>query len=302
MARTPDWEQLEMAAGDPRPAWPLPGVVPKFATWSLGGGRPFGCTLESCKRWHAGIDLTGAPDGSIILAPEDALVVGIDRGWDDAAKAAFLRTGTGLFLVLGGFRQGSHREFGVTHGQQVKKGENLGRIHGPYGMLHVETYQADSRTTNSVWWKTEPPPKGLLNPTHYVERMVGDKVSLLQTRQRHEALAALGYYKGDPAAAWGPASTDALRTAQAALGIAVDGKWGPQTEDAIHKALAESHGCAKGECETSLEADETPSTPSPGSTTTDVLAPLGKAGWFVLGSLALASVGVGLALTLRRDG
>ena len=40
MARSNDWEKLAMAQGDPRPAWPLPTVVPKFATSSLGGGRP----------------------------------------------------------------------------------------------------------------------------------------------------------------------------------------------------------------------------------------------------------------------
>jgi hypothetical protein len=41
----------------------------------------------------------------------------------------------------------------------------------------------NQRTANSVWWRGEPPPEGLLNPTHYVERMVGAKVSLVQTRQ-----------------------------------------------------------------------------------------------------------------------
>jgi hypothetical protein len=293
MARTPEWEKLEMAEGDPNPAWPLPTVPPKFATWSVGGGRPYGCTLETCKRWHAGIDLTGAPDGAVILAPEDALVLGLDRGWDDNAKAAFLRTKTGLFLVLGGFRQGSHKEFGVGHGQVVKKGERLGRIHGPYGMIHLELYQAEQRTANSVWWKGEPPPAGLLNPTHYVERMVGDRVSLLQTRQRHEALAALGFFKGDVAAEWSPASTEALRAAQASLGIRVDGKWGPQTEDAIGKALAERQGCSSGECATEAAA------PAEGAST-DALAPVGRIGWWALGGVALASVGVGLALSLRR--
>ena len=293
MARTPDWEKLEMAEGDPQPAWPLPSVQPKFATWSVGGGRPYGCTLETCKRWHAGIDLTGAPDGAVILAPEDALVLGLDRGWDDNAKAAFLRTKTGLFLVLGGFCPGSHKEFGVGHGQEVKKGDKLGRIHGPYGMIHLELYRAEQRTANSVWWKGEPPPAGLLNPTHYVERMVGDGVSLLQTRQRHEALAALGFFKGDVAAEWSPASTEALRAAQASLGIRVDGKWGPQTEDAIGKALAEMQGCSSGECAT--EAAAPAADPS-----TDALAPVGRIGWWALGGVALASVGVGLALSLRR--
>jgi hypothetical protein len=34
-----DWEKMAMASGDPKPTWPLPTVTPKFATWSIGGGR-----------------------------------------------------------------------------------------------------------------------------------------------------------------------------------------------------------------------------------------------------------------------
>jgi len=147
MARSTDWEKLPMAAGDPAPAWLLPGVAPKFAVWSVGGGRPFNCTLETCERWHAGIDLTGAPDGATIVAPEDALVVGIDRGWSEGAKAAFLRTKTGLFLVLGGFKAGSHKEFDIQTAREVRKGEKLGRILGSYGMIHLETYAAEGRAT-----------------------------------------------------------------------------------------------------------------------------------------------------------
>jgi hypothetical protein len=292
MARSPEWEKLLMAQGDPRPAWPLPTVTPKFATWSIGGGRPYGCATDKCERWHAGIDLTGAPDGAMIIAPEDALVVGIDRGWSEGSKAAFLRTKSGLFLVLGGFKAGSHKEYAITTGQQVLKGDKLGRVLGSYGMIHLETYVAESRTANSVWWKSEPPPDGLLNPTNYVERMVGDKVSLLQIRQRHEALKALGFYKGDVAATWGAASTDALRAAQAALGVGVDGKWGPETEDAIQRALAKAQGCNGDEC----SAEKSP---EPGGTSTDALTAIGKFGWWIVGGATVAGVALGMMLVVR---
>ena len=292
MARSPGWEKLPMAQGDPKPAWPLPTVTPKFATWSIGGGRPYGCEADTCERWHAGIDLTGAPDGALIIAPEDALVVGIDRGWSEGSKAAFLRTSSGLFLVLGGFKAGSHKEYGITHGQQVRKGDKLGRVLGSYGMIHLETYAAESRTANSVWWRSEPPPDGLLNPTNYVERMVGDKVSLLQTRQRHEALAALGYYKGDVAAAWGPASTEALRAAQSDLGIGVDGKWGPETEDAIQWVLVQKQGCTGDECGAS-------GTPAPTGGSTDALASVGRLGWWIIGGATAVGVAVGITLVVR---
>ncbi|MCA9636680.1 MAG: M23 family metallopeptidase, partial [Myxococcales bacterium] len=177
-----------MAEGDPSPAWPMPSVSPKFATWSVGGGRPFGCEGDACERWHAGIDLTGAPEGAEVVAPEDAEVVAVDRGWSGAAKAIFLRTKSGLFLVLGGLQMGSPGKYGITAGKSVRKGDRLGRVLGAYGMIHLETYAAEDRRANSVWWKDEPPPDGLLNPTNYVERMVGDRVSLVRSIQRHEAL------------------------------------------------------------------------------------------------------------------
>ena len=292
MARSTDWEKLVMAKGDPKPMWPMPTVEPKFATWSVGGGRPSACTEDKCERWHAGIDLTNAPDGAVIVAPEDAEVIGIDRGWSEGAKAAFLRTKTGLFLVLGGFKQGSHKVFGITAGQGVKKGDKLGVILGSYGMVHLETYEAEGRKANSVWWKGEPPPDGLLNPANYVERMVGDKVSLLQTQQRHEALKTLGYYTGDVSAPWGTASTEALRAAQQALGVEVDGKWGPNTEDAIQRALAEKQGCTSDECAAADTGDET-------ADNSDAVSAIGRLGWVVMGGIAVAGVAVGVTLVLR---
>ncbi|MDC0721732.1 peptidoglycan-binding protein [Nannocystis bainbridge] len=282
-----------MAQGDPKPAWPLPTVTPKFATWSVGGGRPYGCETDKCERWHAGVDLTGAPDGALILAPEDAVVAGIDRGWSEGSKAAFLRTSSGLFVVLGGFKTGSHKEYGITTGQQVRKGDKLGRVLGSYGMIHLETYVAETRTANSVWWRTEPPPDGLLNPTNYVERMVGDKVSLLQTRQRHEALKTLGYYRGDVGATWGATSTEALRAAQTALGSGVDGKWGPETEDAIQRALGKLQGCSADECSPSSGGGVT------GGTSSDPLSAVGRLGWWIIGGATVAGVAVGLAIAMR---
>jgi hypothetical protein len=188
------------------PRGPCRRWSPKFATWSLGGGRPFGCAADKCERWHAGIDLTNAPDGALIIAPEDALVVGIDRGWSEGSKAAFLRTNTGLFLVLGGFKQGSHKEYGISSGQQVRKGDKLGRVLGSYGMIHLETYDGREPHRQLRVVEDEPPPEGLLNPTNYVERMVGDKVSLLQTRQRHEALQGPRLLQGRRRGPWTAAS------------------------------------------------------------------------------------------------
>ena len=295
MARSPDWEKIPMATGDPSPAWPLPTVTPKFATWSLGGGRPFGCTAKTCQRWHAGIDLAGAPGGALVIATEDSLVIGVDRGWTDGTRAVFVRTESGLFLVLGGVIPGSHKEFGVQAGQRVKRGDKLGRIEGGYGMLHLEVYRGDpTRTANSRWWKDDPPPDGLLNPTNYVERMVGASGSLLQTRQRLQALTDLGHYKGDLAAAWGPEAIEALKRAQAALGITVDGKWGPETEDAIQVALQAQTPCASLEdCSVGPGGQPEPGTPA---RATDALSPLRVVG-LVVGGFAVAGITAAIALS-----
>ncbi len=278
MARYAAWETIPMAEGAAEPTWPMPTVKPKFATWSLGGGRPSGCAAATCERWHAGIDLTGAPEGALVVAPEDAEIVGLDKPWTPSTKAIYLRTDSGLFLVLGGVAAGSHKAFKRKVGDRVKPGAELGRIVGSYGMLHFETYVATpERVANSRWYRDQPPPEGLRNPIHYVERMVGSNMSLLQTSQRLQALKDLGHYLGDISADWSDAAVQALRDAQAALGIHVDGKWGPETEDAIQAALSAQAGSKS-----------------------DPLGSLRFVGYAVVG-LALASVSAAVVITMRRS-
>jgi hypothetical protein len=290
MARFAAWETIPMAEGGKDPVWPLPTVKPNFATWSLGGGRPWGCAQDKCERWHAGVDLTNAPQGAVVIAPEDALIVGLDKGWTDGTRAIFLRTDSNLFLVLGGVIAGSHKEFGLTTGGRVRRGEKLGRIVGSYGMLHFEAYAATpDRTANSRWWKEDPAPEGLLNPINYIERMVGANASLLQTRQRLQALKDLGHYTGDVGAPWSEAATAALKKAQTALGVEADGKWGPATEDAIQKALQPD--CATGTCPAEGADPSTPASDPPGRS---------RIVGGVIAGVAVASLTAAIAVTLRR--
>ena len=242
MKRYQDCGVIEMAQGAAEPAWLLPDVRPRFATWSLCGGRPFGCD-DDCARWHAGIDLIDAKHGSIVVAPEDATIVALDRGWSKDARAVYLRTKTGLFLALGGTIHESGQEWARRAGDELRKGDPVGRVLGSYGMIHFETYAKGSkRTKNSVWYRGSGPPAGLLNPTNYVERMVGEQVSLLRSAQRHAALAALGFFSGTIDGPWTPASVAALRAAQESLGVAVDGVWGPATEAALRSAIEPEEG------------------------------------------------------------
>ncbi|MBK8259815.1 MAG: hypothetical protein IPK80_00535 [Nannocystis sp.] len=76
--------------------------------------------------------------------------------------------------MLGGFHPGTHHEFGLTVGQAIQKGHKLGRVLGSYGMIHLETYGDKDRKANSVWRVGNPIPRGLHNPTKYVESMVDD--------------------------------------------------------------------------------------------------------------------------------
>jgi hypothetical protein len=175
MARNPLWVTVPMAHAGGVPVWPLPTVTPKFSTSSFGGGRPFGCAEDKCARWHAGIDLDNAsadkvPGGAVIVAPESGTITGLDKGWDQSAKAIYLRTDSNLFLVLGGAIEGSAGEFGVTVGSRVDQGQPIGRVVGWYGMIHLETYKPTA-TKNYKWNAGDPPPPLLLNPTDYVEAM-----------------------------------------------------------------------------------------------------------------------------------
>ena len=104
MARYAGWESIPMAEGGDGAVWPLPTVKPNFATWSLGGGRPWGCAQDKCERWHAGVDLTGAPQG--------ALVIDLGKGVTDYVlyrDGHVLVTGTLPVMVEPGVRNSSHR-------------------------------------------------------------------------------------------------------------------------------------------------------------------------------------------------
>ncbi len=240
---------VRMAEGAATPAWPLPEVKPRFATWSLGGGRPSGCARGACERWHCGIDLIGAREGSLIVATEDCTIIALDRGWSKGSRAVFVRTDTGLFLVYGGTLYGSGNEWSRKPGDRVPQGEPLGRVKGSYGMLHFETYVDDGRLTNSRWYVGDDPPDGLLNPLNYIQRSVGRAVTRDSWAQRQQALVDLGYLPDPVGSEWGDASREALRQAQRDLAIEADGLWGEETERAIAEALDGLYDAAAGDCD-----------------------------------------------------
>ncbi len=239
--------EIPMAIGDPEPIWPLPETHPRFATWSLCGVRPSTCTQKDsnteCIRWHSGVDVLDAEADAPVVAPEDLTIVKTDVNWSIGTRATYARTKTGLFLVFGGLKKGTAELAGATPGSEVSKGALIGRIFAPggkYKMLHFETYHDPDgdRDSNSRWYIGEEPPDGLRNPVNYLQRAGGMLETLETTQQRINALLDLGYDAGDPTWGWSDRATKALKEAQAALGLDDDGIWGPNTEEAIQKALA----------------------------------------------------------------
>lgn len=168
---------VELAVGDPQPAWPLPGVGHRTPA-----GRAFGAS-RGAKKWHAGIDLV-APEGWLVLAMEPGRIVTIRRGWSNVydkrtgelvagnTARVLVEGDSGLVVNYAALGIDSWDEFGHRKGDRVGKGEPIGRVgRYPHGgqMLHLETYRQGTRD-NVRWYKGQPPPPELLDPTDYVER------------------------------------------------------------------------------------------------------------------------------------
>lgn len=164
---------LDIQPGPPSsvPLWPLAGRSPRPPPPS---GR---FKASRGAKWHAGNDL-GAPRGTPVLAPEDGRLVA-SQGWDGPnAKALLMETARpgGPVLLLGAVEPGSwptdHR--GRLRKIEVKRGQQVATV-GMYPkgdtMLHFETYVRGTRQ-NRKWYKTQPKPAALLDPTAYVESMV----------------------------------------------------------------------------------------------------------------------------------
>lgn len=153
--------------------WPLvnsaQALVPeKGVYW---GARAFAASRKGSAKYHAGIDLK-AETGDPVVATEDGVVVAT-QGWDGPqAKALLLQTDSGPVMLYGAIAPNSWKEFGVGVGTRVKKGQPLGRV-GTYPkgshMLHFEIYR-EGTTKNYKWYKGDPAPANLLDPTNYLKR------------------------------------------------------------------------------------------------------------------------------------
>lgn len=234
------WRVPPALVPSPAPVWMLPDVAPAFSERSTCFKRPFSCTNE-CKRWHAGIDIKAKGGVTVVAAERCSVIAGaggkVERGWTSGTRQLFCRNADS-WAVYGGLTPGSALAQGLTPGAVVEAGAPLGTIAKGYDMLHFELYDgAEELKGNQRWWTGEPPPPALRNPLGYVQTAAGMTRTLGTVIERHEALQQLGYYAGAAFAPWGDASAKALLAAQSALSLKADGVWGPQTDEAIRRAL-----------------------------------------------------------------
>lgn len=179
------------AVGSAAPLWPIQTDNPKKIAvsykdvrgkWHGKWGRHFGTTRkgEDGIRRHAGIDLK-AHGGDVVLAMEDGEVLAT-LPFTDGTWAVYVRNDSGDIVNYGEVFKNSWKEFGLDSGtdtgQRVKKGQPIARV-GVMGtdtsMLHLETISGDL-TTDDIrqgelrWFKGDPPPYGLLDPSQYLVR------------------------------------------------------------------------------------------------------------------------------------
>ena len=155
------------AQGSLRPVWPLDDAP----AWPPRASRRFGVSRGDGERHHTGIDL-GALEGTVVRAMEPGTVVATLRFNGPHAHAILIEHDSGLVVLYGEIWPGSWKQWGLSLGSRVKAGDPIGTVGiNPNGstMLHLETYRPGTRR-NYPWYRGQPAPKALLDPTRYLER------------------------------------------------------------------------------------------------------------------------------------
>lgn len=173
-------EGVPFAKGVACPMWPLvtgrnPVVsyVDVDGTLHGNGARRFlakRTSGEGDAKYHIGIDLY-ADVGDVVVATEAGHIESIRFFYHDAF-AIYVCTRTGLTINYGEIKRNSWIEFGVSEGDKVSMGQPIARIgtmSGGSHMLHFETYKT-CRDRNQRWYKGDPRPEDVRNPTDYLLR------------------------------------------------------------------------------------------------------------------------------------
>lgn len=166
---------VPFAAGIRKPVWPVStrhkkrGLVSYrdvngnyHGNWS----RRFGAPRDS--RRHVGMDLYGF-HGDPVLAMGDGVVTATQT-FHLGTHAIFVDHGDTV-VMYGEVAPKSWREFGVSKGTRVRKGDPIARVgcmvwddDCESHMLHLETY-VPGTTRNKRWYVGSGPPPQILDPT-----------------------------------------------------------------------------------------------------------------------------------------
>ncbi len=180
--------EVPFAVGGDRPIWPIDTNARRKlqvsyqdvrGKWHGRWGREFGASRRSKsgrKRRHVAVDLFADP-GDVVVATEPGEVLAA-LPFYKGTGALYLLTDSGIIINYGELERNSWRKFGATAGTRVQAGDELGRVglaHGGSHMLHLEIYEPDVtiediRKGKMQWYKGEPPPEGMLDPTRYLVR------------------------------------------------------------------------------------------------------------------------------------
>jgi lysozyme len=192
---TPSAPAPAAAAAGPEPAatavafapptgryWPVKTSAPEgrlvsyqTATGALVGrtGRRFLADRAGGARNHAGIDLFAAY-GDPILACEGGVIVAFYHFYK-GTNALLVQHDSGTVINYGEVDPRSLDLRGLRIGSRVEAGQSIaqvGRMTGGSSMLHFETY-AKGTTRSRSWWRKDPPPAELRDPTRYLLALAG---------------------------------------------------------------------------------------------------------------------------------
>jgi murein DD-endopeptidase MepM/ murein hydrolase activator NlpD len=147
---------------------PVTGKVKGNAGRVFKAGRTTKVSGVAKARNHCGVDLF-AWKGDPVVACEDGTIV--EFGFFYNAKSGqrtykILIAHSRMVINYGEVTPDSFKRTGLKVGMPVKGGQVIGYV-SDTGMLHFETYTTGTKSP-SRWWKGDPAPSRLLDPTRYL--------------------------------------------------------------------------------------------------------------------------------------
>ena len=165
---------IPFAAGIAQPLWPTvtnhkKKFVISYRTISevnLGTPSRRFMSYRGDNKYHVGLDLY-ANHLDPIIAMEDGTIVRIYDFYHDA-YCVFVQCDSGLVINYGEVQKSSWKEFGLSKGSRVRRGQaiaRVGKMSGGSSMLHFETYMPPTDQNKKYYGGDTGP---ILNPTYYI--------------------------------------------------------------------------------------------------------------------------------------